>query len=62
MDQTRSTSSQYHSWFSISHNNAQAKTSQEAWTILANTYAKPSRGRIKQVAEPQRVLRGQLPP
>ena len=24
-------------------------TSQEAWTILANTYAKPSRGRIKQV-------------
>jgi len=42
---------------------AQAKTSQEAWTILANTYAKPSRGRIKQVAEPQSwVLRGQLPP
>ncbi|RWR81507.1 hypothetical protein CKAN_01019400 [Cinnamomum micranthum f. kanehirae] len=28
---------------------AQAKTSQQAWTILANTYAKPSRGRIKQV-------------
>ena len=28
---------------------AQAQTSQEAWTILANTYAKPSRGRIKQV-------------
>ncbi|KAH7577423.1 hypothetical protein JRO89_XS01G0249200 [Xanthoceras sorbifolium] len=28
---------------------ARAKTSQEAWTILANTYAKPSRGRIKQV-------------
>lgn len=28
---------------------AQAKTSREAWTILANTYAKPSRGRIKQV-------------
>ena len=28
---------------------AQAKTFQEAWTILANTYAKPSRGRIKQV-------------
>ena len=28
---------------------AQAHTSQEAWTILANTYAKPSRGRIKQV-------------
>ncbi|KAH7523338.1 hypothetical protein JRO89_XSUnG0081800 [Xanthoceras sorbifolium] len=28
---------------------AQAKTSQEAWTIIANTYAKPSRGRIKQI-------------
>jgi len=28
---------------------AQAQTSKEAWTILANTYAKPSRGRIKQV-------------
>lgn len=28
---------------------ARAKTSREAWTILANTYAKPSRGRIKQV-------------
>ena len=28
---------------------AQAKTSQAAWMILANTYAKPSRGRIKQV-------------
>ncbi|RVW12141.1 Retrovirus-related Pol polyprotein from transposon RE1 [Vitis vinifera] len=28
---------------------AQAKTAKEAWTILANTYAKPSRGRIKQV-------------
>ncbi|KAH7571524.1 hypothetical protein JRO89_XS04G0070600 [Xanthoceras sorbifolium] len=28
---------------------AQAKSSQEAWTILANTYAKPSRGRIKQI-------------
>ncbi|KAA8532587.1 hypothetical protein F0562_032597 [Nyssa sinensis] len=28
---------------------ARAKTSQEAWTILANTYAKPSRGCIKQV-------------
>ena len=28
---------------------AQAQTSQEAWTILANTYAKPSHGRIKQV-------------
>ena len=27
----------------------QAQTSKEAWTILANTYAKPSRGRIKQV-------------
>ena len=27
----------------------QANTSREAWTILANTYAKPSRGRIKQV-------------
>jgi hypothetical protein len=26
-----------------------AGTAQEAWTILANTYAKPSRGRIKQV-------------
>jgi hypothetical protein len=26
-----------------------AGTTQEAWTILANTYAKPSRGRIKQV-------------
>ncbi|KAL6345090.1 hypothetical protein AAG906_013573 [Vitis piasezkii] len=28
---------------------ARANTSLEAWTILANTYAKPSRGRIKQV-------------
>ena len=28
---------------------ARAKTSQEAWSILANTYATPSRGRIKQV-------------
>jgi hypothetical protein len=28
---------------------AQAQTSKEAWTILANRYAKPSRGRIKQV-------------
>jgi hypothetical protein len=28
---------------------AQAQTSKEAWTILANTYAKPSRSRIKQV-------------
>jgi hypothetical protein len=28
---------------------ARSTTSQEAWTILANTYAKPSRGRIKQV-------------
>ncbi|KAL5744435.1 hypothetical protein ACOSQ2_027551 [Xanthoceras sorbifolium] len=28
---------------------AQTKTSHEAWTILANTYAKPSRGHIKQV-------------
>ena len=28
---------------------ARAKTSKEAWTILSNTYAKPSRGRIKQV-------------
>ena len=28
---------------------ARAKTSMEAWTILANTYAKPSRGRVKQV-------------
>jgi hypothetical protein len=27
----------------------QAQRSKEAWTILANTYAKPSRGRIKQV-------------
>ena len=26
-----------------------AGTAQEAWTILANTYAKPSRGCIKQV-------------
>ena len=26
-----------------------AKTAQEAWNILANTYAKPSRGRIKQI-------------
>jgi hypothetical protein len=26
---------------------AQAQTSKEAWTIVANTYAKPSRGRIK---------------
>nr|CAN68481.1 hypothetical protein VITISV_007281 [Vitis vinifera] len=28
---------------------AQAKTAKEVWTILANTYVKPSRGRIKQV-------------
>jgi hypothetical protein len=28
---------------------AQAQTSKEAWTILADTYAKPSCGRIKQV-------------
>lgn len=28
---------------------ARATTSREAWTILSNTYAKPSRGRIKQV-------------
>nr|CAN80108.1 hypothetical protein VITISV_035396 [Vitis vinifera] len=28
---------------------ARANTSREAWTILANTYVKPSRGRIKQV-------------
>ncbi|ESR37344.1 hypothetical protein CICLE_v10030281mg, partial [Citrus x clementina] len=28
---------------------AHANTSREAWTVLANTYAKPSRGRIKQV-------------
>ena len=28
---------------------ARAKTVKEAWTILATTYAKPSRGRIKQV-------------
>jgi hypothetical protein len=28
---------------------ARSTTSQEAWTILANTYAKPSQGRIKQV-------------
>lgn len=28
---------------------ATAKTSQEAWSTLANTYAKPSRGRIKQI-------------
>lgn len=28
---------------------AQATTSREAWTILANTYAKPSRGHIKQI-------------
>ena len=28
---------------------AQAKTSREAWNILADTYAKPSRGRIKHV-------------
>ncbi|KAI5319419.1 hypothetical protein L3X38_039127 [Prunus dulcis] len=30
---------------------AQAKTSKQAWTILANTYAKPSRGRIKQIKQ-----------
>ncbi|RVW90653.1 Retrovirus-related Pol polyprotein from transposon RE1 [Vitis vinifera] len=33
----------YHSFI------AQAKTAKEVWTILANTYVKPSRGRIKQV-------------
>ena len=35
---------------------AQAQTSKEAWTILANTYAKPSRGRIKQVKSQFRQL------
>ena len=29
-----------------------ANTSCKAWTILANTYAKPSCGRIKQVKDP----------
>lgn len=28
---------------------ANAKTSKDAWNTLANTYAKPSRGQIKQV-------------
>jgi len=28
---------------------AQAQTSKKVWTILANTYAKPSRGRIKKL-------------
>ncbi|KAH9662761.1 retrovirus-related pol polyprotein from transposon RE2 [Citrus sinensis] len=30
---------------------ASAKTSQEAWTILANTYAKPSRGRTQTITD-----------
>ena len=34
---------------------ARAKTAQEAWTILANTYAKPSRGRIKQIKTTSRI-------
>ena len=35
---------------------ASAKTSQEAWTILANTYAKPSRGRLTQLKEDLRLI------
>ena len=35
---------------------ASAKTSREAWTTLANTYAKPSRGRVSQLKEQLRVL------
>ena len=35
---------------------ARAKTSREAWNILAATYATPSRGRIKQVKSQLRLL------
>ena len=35
---------------------AQAKTAREAWTILATTYAKPSRGRIKQVKNQLKMI------
>ncbi|KAG6774882.1 hypothetical protein POTOM_022260 [Populus tomentosa] len=35
---------------------ASAKTSREAWSILAATYATPSRGRIKQVKSQLRLL------
>ncbi|KAH7550369.1 hypothetical protein JRO89_XS13G0179400 [Xanthoceras sorbifolium] len=49
------TSSNYLSWklqfetLFIGYDLLKATTSQEAWTILANTYVKPTRGRIKQV-------------
>lgn len=36
---------------------ASAQTSREAWNILANTYAKPSRGRLVQLKENLRLLR-----
>ena len=35
---------------------AQTKTAREAWTILATTYAKPSRGRIKQVKNQLKMI------
>lgn len=35
---------------------AQAKIAKEAWTTLANTYAKPSHGRIKQVKQQLKQL------
>ena len=35
---------------------AQAKTAREAWTILATTYAKPSRGRIKQAQSQLKLI------
>ena len=35
---------------------AQAKTAREAWTILATTYAQPSRGRIKQTKSQLKML------
>ena len=40
---------------------AQAQTSKKAWTILANTYAKPFRGRIKQVkSQFKQLIKGSL--
>ncbi|KAL9463125.1 hypothetical protein AB3S75_001013 [Citrus x aurantiifolia] len=39
---------------------ATAKTSKEAWIMLANTYAKPSRGRIKQARADELTLFGAL--
>ena len=35
---------------------AQTKTAREAWTVLATTYAKPSRGRIKQAKSQLKLI------